>query len=104
MRCGNLFQAKGGPGLELREGLLDPPARVRGRKRYVGVGGRNPARGRRVLLRGRHVRRSTDSIVQDARYVIHTITFFAVSYPENSAFFRKIGTFLKKIQEKYCTF
>ena len=29
------------------------------------------------------------SVLQDARYVIHTITFFAVSCPENSAFFRK---------------
>ena len=41
--------------------------------------------------------------VQDARYVIGTITSFAVSCPENSAFSEKIGRFSKKIQEKYCT-
>ena len=40
------------------------------------------------------------SSLQDARYVIHTITFFAVSCPENSAFFRKNRQFFEKIPRK----
>jgi hypothetical protein len=38
--------------------------------------------------------------VQDARYVIHTITFFAVSCPENSAFFRKNRQIFENIPRK----
>ena len=38
--------------------------------------------------------------VQDVRYVIHTITFFAVSCPENSAFFRKNRQNFEKIPRK----
>ena len=35
--------------------------------------------------------------LQDVRYVIHTITFFAVSCPENSASFRKNRQIFEKI-------
>ena len=38
--------------------------------------------------------------LQDARYVIDTITFFAVSYPENPAFFRKNRQFFENIPRK----
>ena len=38
--------------------------------------------------------------LQDARYVIHTITFFAVSCPENPAFFRKNRQFFENIPRK----
>ena len=38
--------------------------------------------------------------LQDARYVIDTITFFAVSCPENSAFFRKNRQFFENIPRK----
>ena len=38
--------------------------------------------------------------LQDARYVIHTITFFAVSCPENSAFFRKNRQIFENIPRK----
>ena len=38
--------------------------------------------------------------LHDARYVIHTITFFAVSCPENSAFFRKNRQFFENIPRK----
>ena len=43
---------------------------------------------------------STVITLQDARYVIHTITFFAVSCPENSAFFRKNRQFFENIPRK----
>ena len=43
-------------------------------------------------------------LLQDARYVIDTITFFAVSCPENPAFSEEIGKFSRIFQEKYCTF
>jgi len=39
-------------------------------------------------------------VLQDARYVIHTITFFAVSCPENPAFFRKNRQFFENIPRK----
>ena len=39
-------------------------------------------------------------LLQDARYVIHTITFFAVSCPENSAFFRKNRQIFENIPRK----
>jgi len=38
--------------------------------------------------------------LQDARYVIHTITFFAVSCPENPAFFRKNRQIFENIPRK----
>ena len=38
--------------------------------------------------------------VQDARYVIHTITFFAVSCPENSAFFPKKSANFREYSKK----
>ena len=38
--------------------------------------------------------------VQDARYVIDTITFFAVSCPENPAFFRKNQQVFENIPRK----
>ena len=52
-----------------------------------------PARRRGSALQGR-------SFLQDARYVIDTITFFAVSCPENFAFFRKNRQFFEKIPRK----
>ena len=39
---------------------------------------------------------NTPAKLQDVRYVIHTITFFAVSCPENSTFSGKIGEISKK--------
>jgi len=39
-------------------------------------------------------------LLQDARYVIHTITSCAVSCPENSAFFRKNRQFFENIPRK----
>ena len=43
--------------------------------------------------------------VQDARYVIQTITFFSVSCPENSAFFRKKSAiFLENSKENIAHF
>ena len=49
------------------------------------------AKGRRGVAPGARGRGREFPCVrlQDARYVIHTITFHAVSCPENSAFFRK---------------
>ena len=41
-----------------------------------------------------------DTALQDARYVIDTITFFAVSSPENSAFFRKNRQIFENILRK----
>ena len=38
--------------------------------------------------------------LQDARYVIDTIPFFAVSCPENPAFFRKNRQFFENIPRK----
>ena len=45
-------------------------------------------------------RHETKNTVQDVRYVIHTITFFAVSCPENSAFFRKNRQIFEKNPRK----
>ena len=42
----------------------------------------------------------SDCPLQDARYVIDTITFFAVSCPENPAFFRKNRQFFENIPRK----
>ena len=67
-------------------------ARRRGPQSIGGSGGQVPR-----TYRSPHQGPGGAESLQDARYVIHTITFFAVSCPENPAFFRKNRQFFENI-------
>ena len=69
-------------------------ARPAERRGFVGVPGAVVRQGDFLIFEPK------TSKLQDARYVIHTITFFAVSCPENSAFFRKNRQIFENIPRK----